>query len=61
MSNIKRGDVIVFKMSSSKGHVSIALGSSTMVHAGSTKGCVYESSFKTDYWQKYFYCAYRIF
>ncbi len=61
MSNIRRGDVLVFKMSSSKGHVAIAVDGGTMVHAGSTKGCVYESSFKTDYWIKYFYCAYRFF
>ena len=52
----QRGDIIVFD-----GHVAIALDGSNMIHAGSTKGCVYESSFKTDYWKNCFYCAYRIF
>ncbi|MDO5111736.1 MAG: peptidoglycan-binding protein [Clostridia bacterium] len=61
MGDVRKGDIMVFRMSSSKGHVSIALDNSSMVHAGSTKGCVYSSSFRTDYWEKYFYCAYRIF
>ncbi|MDD4076088.1 MAG: peptidoglycan-binding protein [Eubacteriales bacterium] len=61
MKDIRKGDIMVFRMSSSKGHVSIALDNSSMVHAGSTKGCVYSSSFRTDYWERYFYCAYRIF
>lgn len=56
MGDIERGDIIVFD-----GHVAIALDGSNMIHAGSTKGCVYESSFKTDYWKNCFYCAYRIF
>ena len=25
------------------------------------EGCVVRRSYKTDYWRKYFYCAYRIF
>ncbi len=61
MKDVRKGDIMVFRMSSSKGHVSIALDNSSMVHAGSTKGCVYSSSFRTDYWERYFYCAYRIF
>ena len=61
MSDIQKGDVLVFKMSSSKGHVGIATSSSKMVDASSGNGEVVHRSFQTDYWQKYFYCAYRIF
>ncbi len=61
MSDIRRGDVIVFRMSSSKGHVGIATSSSMMVDASSGSGEVVHRTFHTDYWQKYFYCAYRIF
>lgn len=61
MSDIRKGDVIVFKMSSSKGHVGIAISDSMMVDASSGQGEVVRRSFKTDYWRKYFYCAYRIF
>ena len=61
MSDIRKGDVIVFRMSSSKGHVGIAINDSTMVDASSGQGEVVRRSFKTDYWRKYFYCAYRIF
>ena len=48
-------------MSSSKGHVGIAMSGSEMVDASSGEGCVVRRSYKTDYWRKYFYCAYRIF
>lgn len=61
MSDIKKGDVIVFKMSSNSGHVGIALSSSRMIDASSRFGKVVERSFKTDYWRSVFYCAYRIF
>lgn len=61
MSDIRKGDVIVFRMSSSKGHVGIATSSSKMVDASSGNGEVVHRSFETSYWQKYFYCAYRIF
>lgn len=61
MSDIRKGDVIVFRMSSSKGHVGIATSSSKMVDASSGNGEVVHRSFQTSYWQKYFYCAYRIF
>lgn len=48
-------------MSSSKGHVGIAINGSEMVDASSGEGCVVRRSYKTDYWRRYFYCAYRIF
>lgn len=61
IDNIQKGDIIVFRMSSSKGHVGIAMSGSEMVDASSGEGCVVRRSYKTDYWRKYFYCAYRIF
>lgn len=61
IDNLKAGDVVVFRMSSSKGHVGIILNSSEMVDASSSEGSVVRRSYKTDYWRKYFYCAYRIF
>lgn len=61
IDSVQKGDVIVFKMSSSKGHVGIAISGSEMVDASSSEGCVVRRSYKTDYWRKYFYCAYRIF
>ena len=61
MSDIRKGDIIVYKMSSSKGHVGIASSDSMMIDASSGNGEVVHRTFKTDYWRKYFYCAYRIF
>ncbi len=61
IDSVQKGDVIVFKMSSSKGHVGIAINGSEMVDASSSEGCVVRRSYKTDYWRRYFYCAYRIF
>ena len=60
-SDIKRGDIIVFKMSASQGHVGIAISSSVMIDASNRNGKVVERSFKTSYWKGVFYCAYRIF
>ena len=56
LSDLKRGDIIVFK-----GHVAIALGDGTMIHAGSSEGKVYISSYNTKYWKNCFYEAYRVF
>lgn len=61
MGSVREGDILVFKMSSSKGHVGIAMSGSQMIHASSSMGKVITSSYATAYWQKYFYCAYRIF
>lgn len=61
IDNVRKGDILVFRMSSSKGHVGIAISGSEMADASSGEGCVVRRSFKTDYWRKYFYCAYRIF
>ena len=40
IDNIQKGDIIVFRMSSSKGHVGIAMSGSEMVDASSGEGCV---------------------
>ncbi|MBQ9833172.1 MAG: C40 family peptidase, partial [Clostridia bacterium] len=61
LSSLKKGDVIVFKMSDSKGHVGIALGDGTMIHASSSKTKVVIGSCTSSYWQDTYYCAYRIF
>ncbi len=61
IDDCKKGDVLVFKMSSSKGHVGIVINGEEMVDASSGNGKVMRRSYKTDYWRKYFYCAYRIF
>ena len=63
MSDIKRGDVLVFKgKSMSTGHVGIYLGDGKMIDASSTKGKVRitESILSSDYWKTHFLMAYRI-
>lgn len=63
MSDIKRGDVLVFKGSSmSKGHVGIYLGNGEMIDASSTKGKVRitDSVLSGSYWKNHFLMAYRI-
>lgn len=61
IDSVQKGDILVFRMSSSKGHVGIAINGSEMVDASSSEGCVVRRSYKTTYWRNYFYCAYRIF
>ena len=61
MGDIKRGDIIIYKMGASKGHVAIALSGSTMIDASSGNGKVVQRSFASSYWKGVFYCAYRIF
>ena len=61
MSSIKRGDVIVYRMSAYEGHVAIALGNGMMIDASSRNGKVVIRSYQTNYWHNCFYCAYRIF
>ena len=61
IDSVRRGDIIIYKMSESKGHVGIAISSSMMIDASSSNGKVVKRSFKTNYWRKTFYCAYRIF
>lgn len=62
MSDLKRGDVLVFKGSSmSTGHVGIYLGGGKMIDAGSGKGkVVIRDSINTSYWTSHFLMAYRI-
>ena len=63
MSEIKRGDVLVFKgKSMSTGHVGIYLGNGRMIDASSSKGKVRitESVLSGSYWKDHFLMAYRI-
>mgnify|MGYP002622487608 CR=1 FL=1 len=61
IGSIKRGDVIVFKMGATSGHVAIALGGGMMIDASSRNGKVVIRSYQSAYWYGTFYCAYRIF
>ncbi len=61
IDDCKKGDVLVFRMSSSSGHVGIVINGSEMVDASSGKGEVVRRDYKTPYWRNVFYCAYRIF
>lgn len=63
MSDIKRGDVLVFKGSSmSTGHVGIYLGNGEMIDASSGKGKVRitDTVLSGSYWKNHFLMAYRI-
>ena len=64
MSDIKRGDVLVFKgKSMATGHVGIYLGDGKMIDASSGAGQVRITSssiLKSSYWQEHFLMAYRI-
>ena len=62
MSELKRGDVLVFSgSSSSTGHVGIYLGGGKMIDAGSSSGCVViRDSIYTTYWKGHFLMAYHI-
>lgn len=60
IDKVKAGDVLVFKMSETQGHVGIASSSSMMIDASANRGKVVERTFLTDYWRTYFYVAYRI-
>ncbi len=60
-SAIQRGDVIVYKMSATEGHVAFALGNGQMIDASHRNGRVIIRSYHTNYWRSVFYCAYRIF
>ena len=56
LSDVKRGDVIVFS-----GHVAIALGDGMMVDASSKNGKVVKRSCTSNWCQRQFICAFRIF
>lgn len=60
-SEVKAGDILVFKMDDYKGHVAIAIGNGLMIDASSTTGRVVCRSCNTSYWKRVFYCAYRIY
>lgn len=62
MSNLKRGDVMVFS-GTNYGHVGIYLGNGQMIHASSGKGKVITSTgvLQSNYWKSHFICGFRIF
>ena len=63
MSDIKRGDVMIFKgKSMATGHVGIYLGKGRMIDASSSKGKVRitDSILSSSYWKEHFLMAYRI-
>lgn len=60
-ADIRKGDIIIFKMSSRKGHVGIADSGMKMYDASSGNGKVVYRTYNSTYWKKVFYCAYRIF
>ena len=49
------------------GRITLVVASKPGVYAleraakAGVEGCVVRRSYNTDYWRKYFYCAYRIF
>ena len=64
MSQIKRGDILVFKGSSmATGHVGIYLGGGKMIDASSSAGKVRVTTTVTSgsYWKNHFLMAYRIY
>lgn len=61
MGDIRRGDIIIYKLGATRGHVGIALGGGMMIDASSSKGKVVKRSYQTSYWKNSFYCAYRVF
>ena len=61
MSDLKKGDILVFSgSSSSTGHVGIYAGGGRMIDASSSAGCVVSRSVSTNYWNNHFLMAYRI-
>jgi len=63
MSDMKRGDVIVFSgTGSGKGHVGIYLGNGKMIDASSSAGQVRitNSVLTGKYWKEHFLMAYHI-
>ena len=63
MSDLKRGDILVFKgKTMDTGHVGIYLGSGRMIDASSSRGQVRttDNVLKSAYWKEHFLMAYRI-
>ena len=61
MSDIRAGDIIIFKSGDYTGHCGIAIGNGMMIDASSSNGMVVRRSYNTSYFTRTFYCAYRIF
>ncbi len=61
LSDVRKGDIIVFTMGKRKGHVAIAAGDGMMYDASSGKGKVVYRSCVSSWCQSSFLCAYRVF
>ena len=62
LSQIKKGDILVFSGSTmAKGHVGIAMSSSKMIDASSSNGKIRTTSVTSSYWKTHFLMAYRIY
>ncbi len=61
MSDLRRGDLILFKMSATSGHIGIVLGDNMMIDASNRNGKVVIRSYDTAYWHRVFFCGYRVF
>jgi len=61
IDDVRRGDVIIYKMGKTRGHCAIAISDTMMIDASSGNKKVVERSFQRPWSRDAFYCAYRIF
>ncbi len=63
MSDVKKGDLLFFRSDSSSqvSHVAIYIGGGKMIDASSSNGKVVRRSATSDYWERNFVCARRVF
>ncbi len=61
MSDLRRGDIILFKMGDTTGHIGIVLGDNMMIDASNNRGQVVIRSYDTAFWRRTFFCGYRVF
>ena len=63
MNDVKKGDLLFFRSDSSSqvSHVAIYIGGGKMIDASSSNGKVVRRSATSDYWERNFVCARRVF
>ena len=63
MNDVKKGDLLFFRSDSSAqvSHVAIYIGGGKMIDASSSNGKVVRRSATSDYWERNFVCARRVF
>ncbi|MBQ1770929.1 MAG: peptidoglycan-binding protein [Clostridia bacterium] len=63
MNDVRKGDLLFFKSDSSSqvSHVAIYIGGGKMIDASSSNGKVVRRSATSDYWERNFVCARRVF